>query len=185
MTGTKQPSFGPTRLVLRGFQTFDEPSEITFGRLTFLFGPNSSGKSAVEDGMALVRGLTEIGARRPLDDVLRHWRKTGPLLKDYVPEMSLRYAELSDRDVTAVLNAAFRGTEQPPRSPAPVPTAVEVYFEFSHEQTREEDESHDYFGYSIHCALSVNGECLFECRDNEYIGMNFGHPALADRKSVV
>ncbi len=45
---------GLTELSLEGFQVFDKLTRIPLGRLTFLFGPNSAGKSAVEDAIRLL-----------------------------------------------------------------------------------------------------------------------------------
>ena len=48
-----------TKMIFGGFQTFAELTELPLGRLTFLFGPNSAGKSAVEDGFNLFSALID------------------------------------------------------------------------------------------------------------------------------
>ena len=66
---------------LAGFQVFEELTEIPLGRLSLLYGPNSAGKSVVEDALTLIRDLwfrndnywvEDDGKRRQL--LKRHWR---------------------------------------------------------------------------------------------------------------
>lgn len=44
-------------LTLEGFQVFDKPTHIPLSKLTFLIGPNSAGKSAVEDAIEILSEL--------------------------------------------------------------------------------------------------------------------------------
>lgn len=44
-----------TGITLEGFQVFDKPTYIPLDRLTLLFGPNSAGKSAVQDAFELYK----------------------------------------------------------------------------------------------------------------------------------
>jgi len=70
-------------ITLGGFQVFDEPTTIPLGRLTFLFGPNSAGKSTVEDALALFEDISDNGfsprfRKQPgtqFSWLERHWRK--------------------------------------------------------------------------------------------------------------
>lgn len=70
-------------ITLGGFQVFDEPTTIPLGRLTFLFGPNSAGKSAVEDALTLIEDISDNGfsprfRKQPGTEfswLERHWRK--------------------------------------------------------------------------------------------------------------
>ena len=69
-----------TSLTLGGFQVFDQPTTIPLGKLTFLFGPNSAGKSAIEDGLKIVLDtLRDDMSFDDLisDDIRRHWRVSG------------------------------------------------------------------------------------------------------------
>jgi predicted ATP-dependent endonuclease of OLD family len=43
-----------TGITLGGFQVFDELTYIPLDRLTFLFGPNSAGKSSIQDAIEMV-----------------------------------------------------------------------------------------------------------------------------------
>lgn len=44
-------------VTLGGFQVFDRPTYIPLGKFTLLFGPNSSGKSAIQDAIEVVKTL--------------------------------------------------------------------------------------------------------------------------------
>lgn len=85
-------------LGLQNFQSIAEYQEIRFGRLTFLYGPNSSGKSAFLDAMSVGRDLWSAD---PIDSpwgggydavrtqiLHRHWRATG---QDRAKNLRLRF----------------------------------------------------------------------------------------------
>jgi AAA15 family ATPase/GTPase len=67
-----------TALTLEGFQVFDQNTFVPLERLTLIFGPNSAGKSAVQDALELYASLLEVGSdSSTLDDAIkRHWRRT-------------------------------------------------------------------------------------------------------------
>jgi hypothetical protein len=44
-------------VTLGGFQVFDKPTYIPLGKFTLLFGPNSSGKSSIQDAIDVVKVL--------------------------------------------------------------------------------------------------------------------------------
>ena len=46
-----------TAITLENFQTIAEPTRIELSELVMLFGPNSSGKSAISDALAIVVAL--------------------------------------------------------------------------------------------------------------------------------
>lgn len=48
------------RIVIGGFQSLRDRVEIPLAPMTFLFGPNSAGKSAVFDAMRLLHAITAI-----------------------------------------------------------------------------------------------------------------------------
>ncbi len=74
---------GIQNLTLSGFQVFDQKTTIPLSRLTLLYGPNSAGKSAVEDALALLGQLTrpksELGDTSDLhwwdELLLKNWRQ--------------------------------------------------------------------------------------------------------------
>jgi AAA15 family ATPase/GTPase len=52
---------GLCEIALAGFEAFDELVRLPLRRLTFLFGPNSAGKSSVEDALKILSGVCCIG----------------------------------------------------------------------------------------------------------------------------
>lgn len=82
---------GLSKIGLSGFQVFDKYTEIPLSRLTFLFGPNSAGKSSIEDALSVARRIWWIDPMAPdwVDDIKRHWRRTGADFDDYVPSVQI------------------------------------------------------------------------------------------------
>ena len=74
-----------TGITLEGFQVFEKPTYISLDGLTLIFGPNSAGKSSVQDALDLYEKLKEIEVKdrhgavnNNLRELLkRHWRKIG------------------------------------------------------------------------------------------------------------
>jgi AAA domain, putative AbiEii toxin, Type IV TA system len=90
-----------TGITLEGFQVFDKPTYIPLERLTLLFGPNSAGKSAVQDAIELYEILLKSEAKK-LDyfsmllgvpgapEILeRHWRRRGEERNQCVDRLSI------------------------------------------------------------------------------------------------
>jgi len=73
-----------TGLKLEGFQVFEKPTYIPLDELTLIFGPNSAGKSAVQDALEFYKVLhtLKVSDRYGVKDnklrelLKRHWRKT-------------------------------------------------------------------------------------------------------------
>lgn len=68
-------------ITLEGFQVFDKPTYIPLNRLTLFFGPNSAGKSSVQDALELHKLALDgyVGNEKKLDitdAVKRHWRRS-------------------------------------------------------------------------------------------------------------
>ena len=86
-----------TGITLEGFQVFDKPTYIPLDRLTLLFGPNSAGKSAVQDAIELYAALLSDDAdyeNQYINDhvfelLKRHWRRTGGNDDQRVDRLSL------------------------------------------------------------------------------------------------
>lgn len=82
---------GLSKIGLSGFQVFDQYTEIPISRLTFLFGPNSAGKSAIEDALSVARRIWWIDSMAPnwVGDIKKHWRRTGAEVDDCVPSVQI------------------------------------------------------------------------------------------------
>jgi len=86
-------------IYLGGFQVFDAVTYIPLGRLNLLFGPNSAGKSAVEDALSLVMqeffaGNFDGWLRYSRGDLRfqtlkRHWRRVGEGLETFAPYLTI------------------------------------------------------------------------------------------------
>lgn len=53
---------GITKIALSGFQVFDEKTEFPISKINLLFGPNSAGKSAIDDAFSIVDMLKKSNA---------------------------------------------------------------------------------------------------------------------------
>ena len=101
---TRKNSNPITGITLEGFQVFDKPTYIPLDRLTLLFGPNSAGKSAVQDAIDLYESLMSTKA---LEDhnthalLERHWRRTGGSEDCHVENMCLGVTHSTQVDVHA------------------------------------------------------------------------------------
>jgi predicted ATPase len=66
MANENKPRAGITKIALTGFQVFDERTELPFSKINLLFGPNSAGKSAIEDAIAIIKMLKNSGVMNGL-----------------------------------------------------------------------------------------------------------------------
>ena len=90
-----------TGITLEGFQVFDKPTYIPLDRLTLLFGPNSAGKSAVQDAIELYEILLKsetkkldvwamlLVKQRGPEILERHWRRDGQERNHWVDRLSI------------------------------------------------------------------------------------------------
>jgi len=172
---------GIAKLALSGFQVFDSLTEIPLKRLTLIFGPNSAGKSSVEDAISILERIwtqhaTEIDWSKLNIDVLRHWRRTGAGANDKAPLMQLNATFLDSVDV----NESFCMTTGRPlreerfyQSDSPLVSSFElrttiVLSELGkarHDVSRRDVFADNLFLFSI----TLEGEQA----------INFGHPALS------
>ncbi len=185
-----------TSITLGGFQVFDEPTTIPLGRLTFLFGPNSAGKSAVEDALVTLNEAIrtpDSGNRAPSFDtefwgenrrnyLLRYWRKlgSGNGRASYAPELFLGVgATIFTNLVAALEENGFRRKGKP--SPAQsLQTAHEVGLDFVYKSL--------WVGEGAFCDwemtyrnfyLSVDGMELLTHLEGESVSINSAHPLYA------
>lgn len=75
-------AFGVNEIYMKGFQVFGVETHIPLRRLTMLYGPNSAGKSAVEDAISLLSSLCREGAFDTTggspgrgNALAKHWRR--------------------------------------------------------------------------------------------------------------
>lgn len=164
-----------TKLTLGGFQVFDKATEIPLGALTLLFGPNSAGKSVVQDSLELLADL-HWGADWDQLSLARHWRRSES--GELSPIMNIGFTAttyVGFRDLWGY--CAARPEISGERAPNPRWNGDDVssMFEF-----RLRDEEADPIPRSpSRYALGINGVELLQVspRGNR-VGVNFQHPEI-------
>lgn len=180
-----EPDFGTyiTDITLGGFQVFDEPTDIPLGQLTFLFGPNSAGKSAVEDALVLLSGLLSqtYGKGKEFDPPLkRHWRRTDGSDTGFAPLLTLGITASIPSDLPGALGLWDRGEDYPLQRPAVLGHEVRAAFLY-----RFNDEYGQGWG-SIYSdsqfRMAVDGEELLAVEMGERMGIRVRHPLVSGAK---
>lgn len=205
--GRQMQEPGLCEIALGGFQTFDELTRIPIGRLTFLFGPNSAGKSSVEDGIRLLSEICDTGDHWEFNDapaasfdtslanrksrLKRKWRRTGEGPDSYAELMQLGASALIDgvegwygllEDLGVAENPEYYN------APSPGLHRLEVNIQFRDRVL---------FGDSVRggkwssrtglngiwreITLSLDGLPFLELFDEAEAALNFGHPLLSAR----
>lgn len=166
-----------TSITLGGFQVFDEPTIIPLGRLTFLFGPNSAGKSAVEDGLLLICNALDssiVGGWRP-SPLDRHWRRTNGNPEEFAPVLTMGLTATVPTYLASALESSIDAIcDGSPSVPA-WGHEISVTFRYTF--------SPDYLeGYSISSersyALGIDGRDVLRLEERVRIGVDFSHPLL-------
>lgn len=159
-----------TSVTLGGFQVFDKPTTIPLGKLTFLFGPNSAGKSAIEDGLVVLLGsLSYTNKLRGFNtgQLERHWRRVGDA---YVPTLTIGLTASIPTDLRACLDVPNKDTGSSYES-----NGHEIGVTYRCQYDTEEEE----ISRSTQVELTVNGIPIIEMDEHESIGVNFAHPMLS------
>lgn len=158
-----------TSITLGGFQVFDEPTTVPLGKLTLLFGPNSAGKSAIEDGLdailRILRNESIFGIALP-DELRRHWRNSEQRL---APSLTMGITATIPTNVRASLDVPNEdgGSDYPTFG-----HEVGLNFWLTYDDEYDEISSRGRF------VLSINGVPILELHEGEHLGVNFSHPML-------
>ena len=96
-----------------GFQVFDEICHIPIRRLTFFFGPNSAGKSSVQDGLGLLAefcrsGGADLSWGSGGNTVVKHWRRVSESLDDLAETMVLGCRAIVPSDIQHELREHYQ-----------------------------------------------------------------------------
>ena len=185
-----------TGITLEGFQVFDKPTYIPLDSLTLLFGPNSAGKSAVQDALELYGQLLNI--EKTLQDatfhvsknlygdrsgffndaipalVARHWRRVGVKGDLLVPNMSITVAQSVDIPIASVVARELQ-RELLVEPTQERPHQLENRWSFVHDEEDNLDFSFDLF---------IDSE-LFVGRGGTGIRVNLLHPIFRNIESKV
>ena len=174
---------GTNELYVEGFQVFEESARIPLRRLTFLFGPNSAGKSAVEDALTLLNEVVqgksfEGGFGERFARLRRHWRRIGEGRFAYAPKLTVGYVGEISRNVRDSVKARLRGEvlASYPESDETHEVDVQVSFRCENFQEAEFDwdpEPRRDF------KVSAGGECVLVMTEFEKFGVNCDHVAVS------
>ena len=179
---TMEPDTGPfiTGVILGGFQVFAEPTLVPLCKLTFLFGPNSAGKSAVEDALILLGSLLDSSGNGMLNfqQMARHWRKSDEW-GNYAPLMTLGLVA----NIPASLPRALRYYEGDYPDGWGHEMSATFRYKFNEDDFNEgwrgNDDYHDgYYRGEYEFRLGVDGvECL-ALDTGKRLGVRLSHPLM-------
>ncbi len=173
-------------LILGGFQVFEELVNIPLAQLTLIFGPNSAGKSAIRDGLDLLRELFHLAMnehRDPDEDLLiplmeKSWRRTNGTPERLAEPMTLGF----QRRLTT--HGTLRKTLSQKLSQSKESQAIEsdyrqqVSFAFEHWHVPATPEEFPVRRPTSLFQYVAGGEAFFiSCRQNFYVAID-GVPLL-------
>jgi AAA domain, putative AbiEii toxin, Type IV TA system/Protein of unknown function (DUF3696) len=194
-------SAGLQELVLGGFEVFKDVTRIPIRPLTLLFGPNSAGKSAVEEALRLMEEICDIPRpfarerRTPFDwhswhrheRLAKSWRRESGDKSDFVPEMVI--------GAVAIVSAESSLWRVPSSSGITIerlrgPFTMELVTRFRRRVDKGDQQLHakwqpdaDYFGLaSRDIELTVDGDRLVIFEDGKRAGVNFEHPFMSSAR---
>jgi len=166
-----------TSITLGGFQVFNEPTTIPLGQLTFLFGPNSAGKSAVEDGLIMLCEALKSsgGGGWHSRDLERHWRRVNGTREGYAPVLTMGLTATIPTDLASALEASFDTVRDRLTTEDRWGHDVSATFRYKL--------SEDYIdGWGIsserNYVLGVDGLDILCLDEGKGMGVNFAHPLL-------
>ena len=183
-----------TGITLEGFQVFDKPTYIPLDRLTLLFGPNSAGKSAVQDAIELYEILMKSEAKklgysstlhRASDAPLildRHWRRHGDAPNQWADRLSISVKHTTNCTVDEVI-ADQLGRELLDDSPRMCSDSLELESRWTFLRIEDEDAKDSlYFHWDFE--FFIEYEILVS-----YVGLDFvvniDHPVLKNIAKLV
>jgi hypothetical protein len=193
-------SAGLQELVLGGFEVFKDVTRIPIRPLTLMFGPNSAGKSAVEEALMLLEEICDIPRpvarenRIPFDwhwwhrheRLAKSWRRESGDKSDFAPELVI--------GAVAIVASGTRLRDMPSyyefgitTGPLGGPFTMELIARFRRlvdaGDQRVQSIWHpdiEYFGIANRdIELTVDGDRLLIFEDGKRAGVNFGHPFMS------
>jgi hypothetical protein len=170
-------------LTLEGFQVFDKPTYIPLEGLTLLFGPNSAGKSAIQDAIELCGELLHTDSRYPLPAwAQRHWRRTGDANNPYAEKMCVGMKFTTEAHLPHVVPGAIDRElmiEQELKKPLQVESKWQFLEHLSISHDEDEDENSFLNGSNWTYEFSIDSELLLLYRNKKgSIEVNLNHGLL-------
>ena len=183
-----------TGITLEGFQVFDKPTYIPLDRLTLLFGPNSAGKSAVQDAIELYEILLKskaekvdylamaLGVTDTPKILERHWRRRGEEGNQWADRLSISVKHTTDCAVDEAI-ADQLGRELLDDSARMCKDSLELESRWSFLRIKNEDDENS-ISSNWDFEFFVESELLIS-----YLGLNFvvnlDHPVLKNIPKAV
>lgn len=174
-----------TNLTLGGYQTFAEQTSLPLRQLTFLFGPNSAGKSAVEDGFKLFselinpgefEAITGLGGFSILKD---HFRRISDEPLKYSDYLTIGLSANISNEVYRIqaISKEFDGASVSNYLSRKRTHTIEYRARFPLQEHTEEGFPTDrYIGHEIE--FHFNGSPIIKVHMQKEIGLNLAHPFL-------
>lgn len=180
---------GLTGLEIGGFQIFDALTYIPIRRITFLFGPNSAGKSAVEDALLLCQEMLSHSSfdSSPYGDsfgerferLKRHWRRTSESPTTYAENLHLHLRGNIGTRIQSSL-ASYLGRKVVDACFEEKLNKIEIRTTFT-----AGDPDYELDGdISRNLELRINGKTALKMDEWERIGVNFGHPLIKSTPAI-
>lgn len=179
-------------MTLEGFQVFDKATYIPLDGLTLLFGPNSAGKSAIQDAIELYSKLIRSGVSKPSlfdtfsdSDVVklleRHWRRTGAD-NSWANKLgiSIRHTTPCLVDQAVAYNLG-RTLIDDPDFECPNDLELESRWSFTRLNNDEEEGG---LSFTWDFEFLIQSELLVSSVGNELL-VNLGHPVLRSIEKTV
>ena len=162
-----------------GFQVFDEITHIPISRLTLLFGPNSAGKSSVEDALQILSDLCSPKFWDYIDSsggelLHKHWRRTSESVTSLANEMVVGFKGYVSGDIQANMAARLGVPWKSRVRTQRKGSKVEFHAKFR----RSDDDG--YFGHRLTHSfeLHVDGEKILSFEQPSSVSLNFGSKVL-------
>ena len=182
---SKRPNL--TSIILGGFQVFDKPTTIPFARLTFLFGPNSAGKSAVEDALILInevlRGNSSAGSFDTggspgrFERLSQDWRRSSGDDNSFAPTLTLGTTFHVPTDLSALLATKQDKKRQPKHKALNHEVKLVFFYRVTFVDDGDGNGDHNPF-VARDFTVSVDERELLQLQENQRFGLNLEHPVL-------
>lgn len=182
--------YGISEIFFKGFQSFSSETSIPLRRLTLLYGPNSAGKSAVEDAIALLGkicgrgGFNTAGAAVGRGDALaKHWRRTSDDVAGVSSEMRLGVSARIKGDISWELHQKISERwATRPRSAISFfnRDSTEIVLRCNFHKAAFDPEDSSDIEIAMQYEIDIDGISVLRiCELEDYVEINFHHPCLA------
>lgn len=174
-----------TGITLAGFQVFDEPTFIPMDRLTLLFGPNSAGKSSVQDALELYQmALDDESSYEDIQKVLkRHWRRSGQTANGLAEKLHISVMHSLTNEWGVLSAVSFERRREAQNGLWQELSAKPKNFISQFEFVLDPDNTNSDFDYTTYYQL-FNGDELLVGDVKNGMCLNISHPLLKTSPAI-